>query len=80
MDKIKPITKICEYGKIVINIREIMDKKGITRYHLSRITNTRFEVVNKWYNGKVERIDADILARFCYALDCNVGDIIEYQS
>ncbi|MDE6156266.1 MAG: helix-turn-helix transcriptional regulator [Eubacterium sp.] len=55
-----------------------MDAQKITRNQLSRLTNTRFEVINKWYNGNVERIDCDVLARICFSLDCSVEDIIEY--
>lgn len=79
MNDIKPIAKICEYGKIKIKLKDIMDSENITRNRLSRLTNTRFEVINKWYNGTVERIDCDILARICYTLDCSVDDIIEYE-
>ncbi|MBQ7598562.1 MAG: helix-turn-helix transcriptional regulator [Clostridia bacterium] len=56
-----------------------MEQKGISRYQLAKLTNTRFEVVNKWYQGVVERIDVDILARFCFCLDCCVSDIISYR-
>lgn len=80
MDKIKQIATMCEYGKIKIKLREILEQKEISRYQLSKMTNTRFEVVNKWYSGNVERIDSDVLARFCFVLDCNVNDIIEYVS
>ncbi|MCM1123099.1 MAG: helix-turn-helix transcriptional regulator [Eubacterium sp.] len=37
-----------------------MDEKGINRNMLARAINTRFEVIDKWYNGRVEKIDADI--------------------
>ena len=67
------------YGYVEINIKELMDEKNITRNALARAINARFEVVNKWYNGKVEKIDADVLARICYVLDCNPGDIIIYN-
>ncbi|MCI8293832.1 MAG: helix-turn-helix transcriptional regulator [Hespellia sp.] len=55
-----------------------MNQKQITRNALARAINTRFEVVDKWYNGHVEKIDADILARICFVLDCEPGDIIRY--
>ena len=29
--------------------------------------------------GQVERIDADLLARLCYVLDCELEDIIQYR-
>lgn len=79
MDKIKPIVTICEYGKIKVNLRNILEAKNVTRNQLAKLTSTRFEVVNKWYDGDVERIDADVLARFCYVLDCDVSDIINYE-
>ena len=68
-----------EYGHIEIHLKELMEERGVTRNALARATNTRFEVINKWYQGHVEKIDADVLARICYILDCNPGDIILYK-
>ena len=68
------------YGHIEINLREYMDQNQITRNALARAIDTRFEVINKWYNGHVEKIDADILARICFVLNCDPGDIIRYVS
>lgn len=68
-----------DYGQIEITLREIMDTKKITRNALARAINTRFEVIDKWYNGHVEKIDADILARICYVLNCTPSDIIHYN-
>lgn len=67
------------YGSVTINIKQYMDEKQITRNALARAVNTRFEVIDKWYNGHVEKIDADVLARICYVLDCTPGDIIVYS-
>lgn len=75
----KELYSINDYGKITINIKSIMDEKGMTRNSLARAINARFEVINKWYNGNVEKIDSDILARICYVLDCTPSDIIKYQ-
>lgn len=79
MNDFKPVSTIQDYGRIRIKLRKLMEKKGLTRYQLSRLTNTRFEVINKWYNGNVERIDTDVLARLCFTLGCRVEDIIEYN-
>jgi len=51
---------------------------GITRNALARAIDTRFEVIDKWYHGHVEKIDSDILARICFVLDCTPGDIIQH--
>ena len=69
---------IQEYGHIRITLKAVMDEKNISRNALARAINTRFEVVDKWYNGHVEKIDADVLARICFVLDSKPCDIIEY--
>ena len=72
------IISIKNYGKINLKLKELMDSRNITRNHLARAVNTRFEVIDKWYSNDVERIDTDILARVCFVLKCGVADIIEY--
>lgn len=80
MDGSKSVVTINEYGKINLCLREIMDRKNITRNYLARVSNTRFEVINKWYNNDVEKMDLDILARICYVLECSPADIIKYDN
>lgn len=67
-----------QYGKITIDIKTCMDEKRINRNMLARAVNTRFGVIDKWYGGQVEKIDADVLARICFVLECTPGDIIRY--
>lgn len=67
---------INEYGTVELKLKELMDARGITRNALARAVDTRFEVIDKWYHGHVEKIDSDILARICFVLDCKPGDII----
>ena len=69
-----------EYGKVHIRLRKLMDARDMTRNELARAANTRFEVVDKWYRGSVEKIDADVLARFCFVLGCQVEDVIQYET
>lgn len=69
---------INEYGTVELKLKEIMDARGITRNALARAIDTRFEVIDKWYHGHVEKIDSDILARICFVLDCTPGDIISH--
>ena len=75
----KSVFAIKDYGKISLHLKEIMDSKKITRNYLARVSNTRFEVINKWYNNEVEKMDLDILARICYVLECTPADIIRYE-
>ncbi len=70
---------IREYGRMHVCLAEIIDRKHMTRNALARATDTRFEVVNKWYNDTITTIDLDVLARFCYVLDCKPENLIKYQ-
>ena len=67
-----------DYGHVELKLKEVMDVRGITRNQLAKLIDARFEVVGKWYKGEVEKMDLDILARICYALDCTAEDIIQY--
>lgn len=79
MEELRSVINISSYGKVTIHLKELMEARGITRYRLAKLADTRFEVVEKWCSGTVERIDADVLARFCYILNCSIEDIIRYQ-
>lgn len=79
MDCSKMVVTINDYGKISICLKEVMERKNITRYNLAKASNTRFEVINKWYQNEVEKMDLDILARICYVLECTPADIIKYE-
>ena len=80
METSKSVITINDYGKITVDIREIMDSKRMTRNYLAKAANTRFEVIDKWYNGQLEKMDLDVLARICYVLDCSPADIIKYSN
>ena len=67
-----------DYGRVELKLKEVMDERGISRNQLAKLIDARFEVVSKWYKGEVEKMDLDILARICYALDCTTEDLIHY--
>jgi len=79
MKELRSVVDLKSYGTISVHLKELLNEKGITRYRLAKLADTRFEVVEKWCSGTVERIDSDVLARFCYILDCEITDIIKYN-
>lgn len=76
--KEKAVLIRADYGHVELKLKEVMDARGITRNQLAKLIDARFEVVGKWYKGEVEKMDLDILARICYALDCTTEDLIQY--
>ena len=67
------------YGKLEITLKEVLDKKDISRNKLCTMIAVNYDLVNRYYNNRVIRIDIDIIARMCFALDCNVSDILKYR-
>ncbi|MBE6540259.1 MAG: helix-turn-helix transcriptional regulator [Ruminococcaceae bacterium] len=65
-------------------IRMTLDKalkeRGMSRYRLSQLTGVQFQVIDKYYKNKIVRYDSYLLDRFCQALNCKIGDIIEYTT
>jgi len=68
-----------DYGKATIQLKQIIDKKKISRNKLCNMIATNYDLVNRYYNNKVVRIDLDIIARMCYVLDCDINDLIKYE-
>lgn len=75
----KNIFSIRQYGRMDVHLADILDSRNMTRNALARATDTRFEVVKKWYDNTVTTIDLDVLARFCYVLDCTPDELIKYS-
>jgi len=75
----KTVLTMREYGRVSIHLRELLESRRMTRNELARAANTRFEVVDKWCRGEMEKLDADVLARFCFVLHCQVEDILRYE-
>lgn len=62
---------------IKLTLDKALEKRGISRYRLSKLTGIQFQVVDKYYKNKVVRYDSYILERICLALDCGIEEIIE---
>ena len=72
------ILTILEYGQVHIKLKELLESRSISRNALAKCVNTNFDVIDRWWNDNVEKIDADIIARICYVLECDLTDLIEY--
>ena len=75
----KNVYSLKDYGKVEITLKEILDKKGISRNKLSVMIAVNYDLVNRYYNNRVIRVDIDIIARMCYVLDCDINDILKYR-
>lgn len=68
-----------DYGEVKLNIKKIMDKKGITINQVVKNTGLHHQVVRRYYDGTIVRYDKDVLSKLCFVLDCDLDDIMYYE-
>lgn len=77
-NEIKPVIYEVQYGKIKTKLDKIMTERNISNYELSNKSNIRFQTIQGLREDTASRVDFDVLAKICYALNCKVEDIIEH--
>ena len=70
--------KEIEFGKINLKLKEIMEKQNISVNKLAFRSEMQRTQLKAYRDNEVQRVDLDVLARLCYALDCDICDLIEY--
>jgi len=74
------IFELKEYGRVTITLKDVLDKQGITRNKLATLTGLVYNSVNRYYqNAPISSVDLDVLAKMCFVLDCDIGDVLRYE-
>ena len=80
MNEYNGIVMLKNYGKVVVKLAEVLDRKDITRNKLRTLTGIKYEVIDRYYKAKnIEMVDLNFIAKVCYVLDCEISDLLEYQ-
>lgn len=67
------------YGRIQINLDKVIKNKGITVNKLATLVDSRYETIKSYVDNNIQRTDLDLLSRICYALNCDLNEIMEYK-
>ena len=67
------------YGQVRLKIEEQMKAQGISINKLAFRAEMQRTQLKAYMRNEVQRVDLSILARLCYALECDLDDIIEYS-
>ncbi len=68
-----------KYGKVKCYLKDIMQIKHITTYKLALISNVKYGIIRRYGDNNVTRYDANILAKLCFCLDCDLSSILKYE-
>jgi len=66
------------HGKIHIKLNEMLQKTGLSKNKLSHRAEMERTQINHFCNNTITRLDTDVLARLCHALNCSISDLLEY--
>lgn len=65
--------------EIIFFIDDVLSEKSLSKNWLEKNAKLQRRQLNSYANNRVKRIDLDVLARICIALDVEVGDIMKIQ-
>lgn len=67
-----------DYGHFEITLDDYLQRKNISKNFLTEKANLQRTQLNTYCKNNIKRPDFDVLARICYALDCELVDIVSY--
>jgi DNA-binding Xre family transcriptional regulator len=64
---------------IICTLKEVLKRKGWTRYRLQQKSGITFPTLHAMYHGISKGYSADVLNKLCYALKCRPGDLLVWK-
>lgn len=68
------------YGYFQVDLKSMLERRNISRTKLSRLTQIKYDIINKYYKGRCKQIDLGTMAKICSILNCQIQDIVIYVS
>ena len=66
------------HGYIRIKLDELLKRTGMSKNKLSHRAEMQRTQINNYCSNRITRLDTDVLARICAALNCTLDDLLEY--
>ncbi len=63
---------------IEFSLHKVLLKRDMNKTQLAEITGIRRDTITAIVNGDIKRIPVDALDKICYALNCQLSDIMSY--
>lgn len=67
-----------QVGRIYIKLEQLIKRAGLSKNKLCQRAEMQRGQLNNYCNNTITRLDTDVLARLCTALNCNIGDLLEF--
>ena len=67
-----------DYGRIIFDPDEVMRRQGTNDAELCEYARIRPEQLRHYRQDKIKKLSHDFVARLCYVLECQPGEIFRY--
>ena len=67
-----------DYGRVRIKLAELMTEQNISINKLAFRAEMQRTQLKAYMKEDMQRIDLAVISRLCYALQCDLTDLIEY--
>ena len=67
-----------EFGTVKLHLKELMDERSLSLTKLSFRAEMQRTQLKHYYDSTIQRVDLAVLSRLCYALNCDLHDLLEY--
>ena len=67
-----------QYGTVKNHLTQLIEDRKISKNKLAQRAELQRTQLNKYCKNQITRFDADVLARLCTVLECEIGDLLEF--
>lgn len=67
-----------DYGHVRIKLAELMEEQNISINKLAFRAEMQRTQLKAYMKEDIQRIDLAVISRLCYALECDLHELIEY--
>ena len=67
-----------DHGVIINHLDTLLKEKGLSKTKFCHMAELERTQLNKLCQNKTTRLDTDVLARICHALNCNIDELLEF--
>jgi transcriptional regulator with XRE-family HTH domain len=64
---------------VKLRVREMAQKQGLNQRQLAERSGVSAQLINRYWNYQMQRVDLDALAKLAKTLGCKLGDLFEEQ-
>ncbi|GHP00376.1 hypothetical protein KSF_104230 [Reticulibacter mediterranei] len=64
---------------VKLRVKELASQQGLNQRQLAEKSGVTAQLINRYWNYHMQRVDLDALAKLAKALECKLGDLFEEQ-